>query len=140
MGWFCLCIQCLVNLVYAAVGLVHAYAARPLVDFWDDAVLATWEESIKLVVREAFVTANRFINGASAWVLTLLDADYRESMKRAWHEQQEWHNWWREERQSTLNVVVAKCNPGGTGEGRVGKVLGPIDDWSPTSELGPDQA
>ena len=116
MGWLWLSLRSLASLVYVAVGLLHAYAARPLVDLWDDAVLATWEESIKLVVREAFVTANRFINGASAWVLTLLDADYRESMKRTWHEQQEWHNWWREERQSTLNVVVAKCNPGGTGE------------------------
>lgn len=88
---------------------LHARIARPLVEWWDETVLGTWEESLKSIIREAFQATNRFLNGISAWVLGVFDSDYRENLKKSWKQQQDWHSWWREDHASTLNAVIAQC-------------------------------
>lgn len=90
---------------------VHARTVGPLVDFLDDTFLCSAEESLKLFVRECFVSATRLINGACAWLLALSDSNYKQSLRRAWQQKEAWHSWWREERQSTLNAVLAAQCP-----------------------------
>jgi hypothetical protein len=59
-------------------------------------------------VRESFGLVSRALNGAGAWVLSALDASYAETQRRAWQQQQAWQTWWREDRQSTLNALIAR--------------------------------
>ncbi len=99
------------HFAFSLVCWLHAHTARPLVEWWDDTVLGVWEESVKSVVREAFVQTYRFLNGASAWVLSVFDTNYAESLRSSWKQQQDWHSWWAEDRQSTLNAVVTKYVP-----------------------------
>lgn len=87
----------------------HARTVGPIVDWLDESVLAASEESVKLFVREFFTTAKRLINGFCAHLLGMFDAQYRESMKLTWQNKEAWHSWWREERSSTLNAVLAQC-------------------------------
>jgi hypothetical protein len=94
---------------------VHTHTLVAAVEWWDGSILGAWEESAKLVIREGFVTAHRLINGTSAWVLTFFDADYRRNLQQAWSQPQHWHVWWREDKQSTLNVVLEQCQVQQTG-------------------------
>lgn len=99
---------------------LHAHTVGPLVDWLDEGLLAAWEESVKLFIREGFVSAARLINGGCAALLALFDASYRDSLRATWQQKEEWHSWWREERTSTLNAVLAaQCPaaPGGDGIG-----------------------
>jgi hypothetical protein len=93
------------------LGWLHAHTIGPLVDWLDESVLGAWEESTKLFVREFFVSATRLINGCCAFILALFDRNYRDSLRRAWKQKEAWHSWWREERQSTLNAVLASQCP-----------------------------
>jgi hypothetical protein len=101
-------IQWLLGAALAAAGWVHSWTARPLVEWWDDTVLGTWEESLKSVIREAFVQTNNGLNAVASWLLTLTSREYREGLRDSWTAQQDWHSWWREERTSTLNAVIAR--------------------------------
>jgi hypothetical protein len=89
----------------------HLY--HPVAEWWVETVLGTWEESIKSVIREAFAQVTRFLNGLSAWVVSLFDNSYYQSLKRSWRQQHAWQAWWREERQSTFNAVIERVH--GTG-------------------------
>jgi hypothetical protein len=95
------------RLVFATVEWFHARTVGPLVDWLDESVLAASEESVKLFVREFFTSAKRLINGFCSHLLGLFDAKYRESLKLTWQQKELWHSWWREERTSTLNAVLA---------------------------------
>jgi hypothetical protein len=86
----------------------HARTVGPIVDWLDESVLAASEESVKLFVREFFTSAKRLINGFCAHLLGMFDAQYRESLKLTWQQKEAWHSWWREERSSTLNAVLAQ--------------------------------
>jgi hypothetical protein len=57
--------------------------------------------------RESFGLFNRALNGAGAGLLSALDASYSETQRRAFQQQQAWQSWWREDRTSTLNALVA---------------------------------
>lgn len=43
----------------------------------------------------------------------MLDRSYAETQRRAWQRQQAWQHWWREDRTSTLNAVVANAQQPG---------------------------
>ncbi|GBF99175.1 alpha beta hydrolase family [Raphidocelis subcapitata] len=90
----------------ALVALLHARLVVPLVVWWEG-----WtdhaEESTKAFIRESFGLVGRALNGAGAWVMSALDASYAETQRRAWRQQQAWQHWWREDRTSTLNALVA---------------------------------
>ena len=76
------------------------------VEAWADAVLGTWEESLKSVLRESFAISTRVVNGFFAWLLALFPKQDRdvESSERA----KAWQSWWRENRQSTFNAIIAR--------------------------------
>lgn len=105
-----------INVFFLVSQWVHAHTVGPLVDFLDDTFLCSAEESVKLFVREVFVTVTRFVNGACAWVLALGDSTYKQSLRRTWQQKEAWHSWWREDRQSTLNAVLAAQCPATTGD------------------------
>jgi hypothetical protein len=109
-SWFQLLLLCLEWL--------HAHTIGPLVDVLDEGVLASWEEAAKLFIREFFTTGSRLINGACSWALALSDRQYRQNLRCTWQQKEAWHSWWREERQSTLNAVLAvQCPvPAASGE------------------------
>ena len=48
---------------------------HPMTAWWIDTVLGTWEETLKLLVREAFAKCTRFINGVCSWVVALFRLD-----------------------------------------------------------------
>lgn len=97
--------------VLAAAAWLHARSIGPLVDWLDEGLLGAWEESAKLLVREFFAAGTRLINGTCAAALALVDRDYRANLRRTWQQKEAWHSWWREERTSTLNAVLAAQCP-----------------------------
>lgn len=99
-------------LLLALFGKVHAYAVLPIVS-WVEGLLNQGEESSKAFIREAFGVFNRILNGSVAWLLSVLDRSYAETQRRAWASQQAFTNWWREDRTSTLNAVVANAQQPG---------------------------
>lgn len=109
------------RLILAIVEWLHARTVGPIVDWLDESVLAASEESVKLFVREFFTTAKRLINGFCSHLLGLFDAKYRDSLKLTWQQKELWHSWWREERTSTLNAVLAaQAAPDAAGAGTAG--------------------
>lgn len=106
-----------IQLLLGMLEWLHARTVGPLVDWLDESVLAAWEESVKLFIRECFTSAKRLINGFCAHLLGMFDAQYRDSLRLTWQQKEAWHSWWREERQSTLNAVLAaQCPAEATGE------------------------
>jgi hypothetical protein len=103
------------RLLLAILEWFHARTVGPIVDWLDESVLAASEESVKLFIRECFTSAKRLINGFCAHLLGMFDAQYRESLKLTWQQKEAWHSWWREERTSTLNAVLAAQAPAATG-------------------------
>ena len=104
-------------LAWAAAAL-HASAVLPLVAAWESG-LEHAEESTKAFIRETFGLFTGALNDAGVWVLSAVDGSYAESRQRTWQRQQAWHHWWREDRTSTLNAVVANAR-GGDGSGSGG--------------------
>eukprot|EP00882_Tetradesmus_deserticola_P023308 GHRQ01025361.1.p1 GENE.GHRQ01025361.1~~GHRQ01025361.1.p1 ORF type:complete len:128 (+),score=10.67 GHRQ01025361.1:262-645(+) len=98
---------------------LHAHTIGPLVDVLDEGVLASWEEAAKLFIRELFTTGSRLINGACSWALALSDRQYRHNLRCTWQQKEAWHSWWREERQSTLNAVLAAQCPTAAASGEL---------------------
>jgi hypothetical protein len=45
--------------------------------------------------------------------MSALDASYAETQRRAWQQQQAWQTWWREDRTSTLNALIARGRTSG---------------------------
>ncbi|KIZ00591.1 hypothetical protein MNEG_7374, partial [Monoraphidium neglectum] len=87
----------------------HAHVVVPLVNAWES-VSAQAEASLTAVIREWFGIINRLLNAAGAWVLSVVDASYAETQLVAGRQQQAWQRWWREDRTSTLNAVVANAH------------------------------
>lgn len=77
-------------------------------------------QAAKLFIREFFTTGTRLINGTCAWALALTDSSYRQRLRCTWQQKEAWHSWWREERQSTLNAVLAAQCPPAAGRERLG--------------------
>lgn len=104
-----------IRLLLAVLEWFHSRTVGPIVDWLDESVLAASEESVKLFIRECFTSAKRLINGFCAHLLGMFDAQYRESLKLTWQQKEAWHSWWREERTSTLNAVLAAQAPAAAG-------------------------
>lgn len=85
--------------------LVHQCQAA--VEWWLDAVLGTWEESLKAVIRESFAQATRLVNGIFAWLLAVF-AESHQSWHHPFKRSQAWQAWWRENRPSTFNAIIAR--------------------------------
>ena len=45
---------------------------HPITEWWIEAVLGMWEESIKAIIRESFAKFTRGINGICSWVVAIL--------------------------------------------------------------------
>lgn len=110
-SWFQLLLLC--------IEWLHAHTIGPLVDVLDEGVLASWEEAAKLFIREFFTTGSRLINGACSWALALSDRQYRQNLRCTWQQKEAWHSWWREERTSTLNAVLAAQCPAPSAAGEL---------------------
>jgi hypothetical protein len=95
-------------LACSLAGALHAALVLPLVSWWESG-LAQAEESTKTFIREAFGLLASMLNNLGTWVLSAADASYGETQRRAWQQQQAWQSWWREDRTSTLNAVVANA-------------------------------
>ena len=76
------------------------------VEHWTDAVLGTWEESLKSILRENFAVGSRLVDGTFSWLLKLFSkpGGAVESSQRA----RAWQSWWREDRQSTFNAIISR--------------------------------
>ncbi|GFR48097.1 hypothetical protein Agub_g9782 [Astrephomene gubernaculifera] len=82
---------------------------EPVVRWWEEVVLGSWEEWVLALVRQGFEETTRFLNGLGAWFLSLFSKhSYREQLRRSWQENS-WQQWWGEvaRRPSTLNALVA---------------------------------
>lgn len=106
-------------LLAAVSALLHSRLVLPLVATWESG-LEHAEESTKAFIREAFGLLAAALNDAGAWVLSAVDpASYADTQRRAAQQQQAWQHWWREDRTSTLNAVVANAQSRGEGGGGV---------------------
>jgi hypothetical protein len=113
-------------LTAAAAGALHAALVVPLVAWWESG-LAQAEESTKTFIRESFGLLASVLNNLGTWVLSAADASYGDAQRHAWQRQQAWQSWWREDRTSTLNAVVANAQQhsgGRAGRRQAGEGLG----------------
>ena len=83
------------------------FQCQGAVEWWMDAVLGTWEESLKSVIRESFAHATRIVNGIFAWLLAIF-AESHQTWHNPFQRSQAWQAWWRENRQSTFNAIIAR--------------------------------
>mgnify|MGYP001811137672 CR=1 FL=1 len=110
-------IRAIAHLVAWLVAAWHARIVVPSVRLWE-AIAEQAEASVTAVIREWFGLAYKLINGAGAWVLSLFDASWAQQQRLRVAHQEAWANWWREDRTSTLNAVVANAHArGGCGAG-----------------------
>ncbi|GIL73386.1 hypothetical protein Vretimale_17555 [Volvox reticuliferus] len=87
----------------------HLQLVEPIVRWWEEVVLGSWEEWLLALVRQGFEEATRFLNALGAWFLSIFSQrSYREQLRKAWQENS-WQQWWGEvaTRPSTLNALVA---------------------------------
>lgn len=92
-----------------AICWAHLAVVEPLAHFWERC-LSYWEEWVMAVVRQAFEEVTRFLNGLAAWLLSISNPQYRDSLRQSWrHDQEAWQRWWKDvaARPSTLNALVA---------------------------------
>jgi hypothetical protein len=101
--------------------MLHEVLVRPIVELFVR-FLSVLEAAALTVTDEAFQRTYRAINGLSVWTLSLLGShpDYRRQVRQNWRGGEAWREWWRQERPSTLNAVVARY--GGEGSGGVGEL------------------
>ncbi|GLI64543.1 hypothetical protein VaNZ11_007837 [Volvox africanus] len=87
----------------------HLQLVEPVVRWWEEVVLGSWEEWLLALVRQGFEEATRFLNALGAWFLSIFSQrSYREQLRKTWQENS-WQQWWGEvaTRPSTLNALVA---------------------------------
>lgn len=82
------------------------HQCQSAVEWWMEAVFGTWEESLKSIIRETFGQVTRIVNGFFAWVLAVF-AD-PTSWQSPFQRSQAWQSWWRENRPSTFNAIIAR--------------------------------
>jgi hypothetical protein len=95
--------------LWAIVCWAQLSVLEPVVRWWEEVVLGSWEEWILALVRQGFEETTRFLNGIATWFLQLLNKQrYRDQLRRAWQENS-WQQWWGQvaTRPSTLNALVA---------------------------------
>lgn len=96
-------------LVAATLRWLQLQVIEPIVRWWEEVVLGSWEEWLLALVRQGFEETTRFLNALGAWFLSLFSkSSYREQLRRSW-QQNSWQQWWCEAaaRPSTLNALVA---------------------------------
>ncbi|PNW76314.1 hypothetical protein CHLRE_12g541352v5 [Chlamydomonas reinhardtii] len=95
--------------LWAIVCWAQLSVLEPVVRWWEEVVLGSWEEWLLALVRQGFEETTRFLNGIATWFLQLLSKQrYRDQLQRAWQENS-WQQWWGQvaTRPSTLNALVA---------------------------------
>jgi hypothetical protein len=93
----------------ALVSWAHLQLVEPIVRWWEEVVLGSWEEWLLALVRQGFEETTRFLNALGTWFLSMFSQrSYREHLRRGWQENS-WQQWWGEvsTRPSTLNALVA---------------------------------
>jgi hypothetical protein len=83
----------------------HSCIIAPLVRWWEDSVLGTWEHLVVSVVRELGLEWTRMANGLSAWFISLFKHGYRDDLRRAWKQNQP-RSHEAQSRPSTLNAII----------------------------------
>ena len=92
-----------------AVRWAQAQLVHPLVEWWMDTVLGTWEETLKSLLREGFNHLTRTVNGFFAWLVALLlDRSYLRRVRRSGKATSAWRAWARAPRPSTFNALIAR--------------------------------
>ena len=91
---------------------LHAQFIEPVVSFFLDTVLGSWEESMKAGVRETCALASRFTNACSAAAVSLfLDRRYYSRLRSKHTRPTAWQAWWQQQQQAgggTFNAVVER--------------------------------
>lgn len=95
--------------LWSALVIVNWFQAQfthPIAEWWLDTVLATWEESIKSVIRELFSQVIRVVNN----VLNALFSWFPgyQSVRTTHEKPSAWQAWFEENRQGTLNHIIAR--------------------------------
>lgn len=88
----------------------HLSVVEPCVRWWEDTVLALWEEWVVALVRQTFEEVLRFLNGVASTALAVVNPRHRDGLRQSWRrEEEKWQQWWKEvqARPSTLNALVA---------------------------------
>ncbi len=99
----------LVRSLFAFLCLLHAYIVAPLVHWWEETVLGSGEELVRTIVRQGFDEGTRFLNGLVAWLLSLFNHHYQDTMRTSWNTHGPWQKWWHQahNRPTTFNALVA---------------------------------
>eukprot|EP00798_Chlamydomonas_sp_ICE-L_P025587 gene25587-11240_t len=99
-------------LVFARI--FHRFFVHPIAHWWDDYFLGVWEELIRAFIRQVFGEIQRFLNGSVAFVLSLFNYNFRDTLRKTWDGSSDWQRTWQRgaERPSTLNSLVAAMYPG----------------------------
>lgn len=97
------------KLLWSALVVVKWFQAQfthPIAEWWLDTVLATWEESIKSVIRELFSQVIRVVNN----VLNALFSWFPgyQSVRTTHQKPSAWQAWFEENRPGTLNHIIAR--------------------------------
>lgn len=84
----------------------QAQFVHPVAQWWFDTVLATWEESIKSVIRELFSQVLRVVN-------TVVNALFGwfpgyQSVRTTHQKPSAWQAWFEENRPGTLNDIIKR--------------------------------
>ena len=80
---------------------LHAQFVEPVVGFFLDTVLGSWEESIKAGVRETCALVSRFTNACSAAAVSLfLDRRYYSRLRSKHTRPSAWQAWWQQQQQA----------------------------------------
>lgn len=98
---------------------LHAQYVQSLADLILDGVLATWEESIRSVIREAFSVATHLLNSASGALLSILSGrSYHHTVRRSSRREATsgaWHSFWATA-SGTFNALVEREGLGGSSD------------------------
>ena len=104
-------------------GWAHSRIIAPLVSCWEDRVLGTYEQVVTAIVRESWAEWTRFMAGASAWFIGLFQHNYRDKLRKSWHQgSTQGHE---PARPSTLNAIVEAMQDNGDAstEGRLHSLI-----------------
>ena len=94
---------------------LHTHIVAPFVHWWEETVLGSWEELVRTLVRQGFDEATRFLNGFVAWLLSLFNHHYRDTLRKSWDNQKWWHH---AHQPSTFNALVAGMKRTDTADSR----------------------
>jgi len=97
----------LLALALWASGFFTRKVCHPIVEWWLNSVVATWEETVKSFFREVFFFTIRAVNGFSASFISIfVDKDYYRNIQRGFARKNVWQEWNSQKQASTFNALI----------------------------------